>query len=59
MLYFNSTNGYPYIFRIRIIEMLLLFPPPPSPMFRCKSCHKMDRRNYDIGKGRYDTQTVR
>ena len=40
--------------------MLLLFPlPPPAPMFRCKSCHKMDRRNYDIGKGRYDTQTVR
>ena len=30
-----------------------------APMFRCKSCHKMDRRNYDIGKGRYDTQTVR
>ena len=49
-----------YIFRIRIIEMLLLFPlPPPFPMFRCKSCHKMDRWNYDIGKGRYDTQTVR
>ena len=40
--------------------MLLLFPlPPPTTMFRCKYGTKMDRRNYDIGKGRYDTQTVR
>ena len=42
-----------------IVILFCLYYPPPSPMFRCKSCHKMDRRNYDIGKGRYDTQTVK
>jgi len=40
--------------------MLLLFPlPPPSPLFPFTSCPKNDRADYDIGKGRYDTQTVR
>ena len=40
--------------------MLLLFPlPPPAPRVRGEWGRKEDRRNYDIGKGRYDTQTVR
>lgn len=42
-----------------MLLLFLLLPPPLPRVLRCKSYHKMDRQNYNIGKGRYDTQTVR